>query len=75
MGLRVRHPVSVFPSSGVLTIRLYDRAGFSHFRPILIRVVVISGIEFIGLQGIPDSFLSTLHVALVNAAVEKPQDA
>ena len=40
MGLRVRHPVSVFPSSGVLSIRLDDRAGLSLFGSIFIHVIV-----------------------------------
>ena len=31
MGLRVRHPVSVFLSSGVLAIRLDDRTGLRLF--------------------------------------------
>ena len=53
MGLRVRHPVSVFPSSGVLAIRLDDRAGLGLFGPILIHVVVIFGIGFIAVQENP----------------------
>ena len=67
MGLRVRHPVSVFPSSGVLAIRLNDRTGLSLFGSILIHVVVIFGIGFIAVQEKPEPILPTLRVTLVNA--------
>ena len=53
MGLRVRYPVSVFPSSGVPAIRLDDPAGLSLFGSILIHVVVIFGIGFIAVQENP----------------------
>ena len=75
MGLRVRHPVSVFPSSGVPAIRLDDCAGLSLFGSILIHVVVIFGIEFIAVQEKPEPVLPALRVTLVNAPLEKPEDA
>ena len=75
MGLRVRHPVSVFPSSGVLAIRLDDRAGLSLFGSNWIHVVVIFGIGFIAGQEKPEPVLPTLRVTLVNAPLEKPEDA
>ena len=53
MGLRMRHPVSVFSSSGVPAIRLDDAAGLSLFGSILIHVVVIFGIGFIAVQENP----------------------
>ena len=46
MGLGVRHPLSVFPSSNILTIRLDVSAGLDLFGYILIRVVVIFCIGF-----------------------------
>ena len=67
--------MSVFPSSGVLAIRLDDRAGLSVFRSILIHVVVIFGIGFIAVQEKPEPVLSTLRVTLLNAPLEKPEDA
>ena len=57
VGLRMKHPVSVFPSSGVLAIRLDDRAGLSLFGYILIHVVVIFGIGFIAVQEKPEPIL------------------
>ena len=75
MGLKVRHPVSVFPSSGVLAIRLDDRAGLGCFGSILIYVVVIFGIEFIAVQEKPEPILPTLCVSLVNALLKKLEDA
>ena len=47
MGLRVRRPVSVFPYSGVLAIRLDYRANLSPFGSIVIYVVAIFGIGFL----------------------------
>ena len=67
MGLRVRHPVSVFPSSGVLATRLDDYAGLSLFGSKLIHVVVIFGIGFIAVQEKPEPILPTLRVTMVNA--------
>ena len=67
MGLRVRRPASVFPSSGVLAIRLDDRENLSFFGSILIHVVVIFGIGFIAVQEKPEPILPTLRVTLVNA--------
>ena len=75
MGLRVRHPVSVFLSSGVLAIRLGDRAVLSLFGPILIYFVVIFGIGFIAVQEKTGAILPTLRVALVNAPLKKPDNA
>ena len=67
--------MSVFPSSGVLAIRLDDRASLSLFGSILIHVVVIFGIGFIAVQENPEPVLPTLRVTLVNAPLEKPEDA
>ena len=75
MGLRVRHPVSVFPSSGVLSVRLDDRAGLSLFGSIFFHVVVIFGIEFIAVHEKPEPILPTLCVSLVNALLKKLEDA
>ena len=60
MGLRVRHPVSVFPSSGVLAIRLDDRAGLSLFGFISTHGIVIFGIGFVTVQEKPEPILPTL---------------
>ena len=67
--------MSVFPSSGVLAIRLDDLACLSLFGSILIHVVVIFGIGFIAVQEKPEPVLPTLRVTLVNAPLEKPEDA
>ena len=75
MGLRVRHPESVFPSSGVLAIRLDDRAGLSLFGSILIHVVVIFGIGFIAVQEKPELTLPRFCINLVNVPLEKPENA
>ena len=75
MGLRVRHPVSVFPSSGVLAIRLDDRVGLSLFGSILIHIVVILGIGFIAVQEKPEPVLPAVRVTLADALLEKPEDA
>ena len=75
MGLRVRHPVSEFLSSGVLAIRLNDRAVFSPVGSILIHFVVIFGIRFIAVQGKPEPVLPALRVTLANALTEKLEDS
>ena len=69
MELRVKHPVSVFPSSGVLSIRLDDRTGLSLFGSILFHVVVIFGIGFIAVQKELELFLSALRVTRENATI------
>ena len=75
MGLRVRHPVSVFTSSGVLSIQLDNRAGLSLSGCIFIHIIVIFGIGIFSAQENPEPILPTLRVTLVNAPVEKPEDA
>ena len=75
MGLRVRHPVSVFLSSGVLAIRLGDREALSLFGSILIHFVVIFGVGFIAVQENPEPVLPALRVILADALLEKPEDA
>ena len=71
MGLRVKHPVSEFPSCGALTItiRLDDRAGLSLFGSILIHVVVIFGIGVIAVQEKLELILSVLRVARDDTAI------
>jgi len=70
MGLRVRRPVSVFPSSGILFIRLDKRAGPSLLGCSFIHVVVIFGIGFIDVHEKPEPILPTLRVTLVNAPLK-----
>lgn len=74
MGLQVRHPVSGFPSSGVLAIRLDDSAGLSLFGSILIHDVVVFGIEFIAVQEKPEPILPALRVALVNGPARESRE-
>ena len=76
MGLRVRRPVSVFLSSGVLSVRLDDRTGLSLLGSIFIHVVVIFGIVFIAVQKIARADPAYLQCAsLVNAPLKKPENA
>ena len=55
MWLRVRRPVSVFPPSGALSIRLDDPAGLSLFESIF-----VLGIGFIAVQENPEPILHSL---------------
>ena len=55
MWLRVRRPVSMFPSAGVLSTRLDDRAGLSFFESIF-----VLGIGFIAVQENPEPILPSL---------------
>ena len=75
MGLRVRHPVSVFLSSGVLSIQLDNRVGLSLFRSIFVHVIVNFGIAFLAVQENLEPILPTLRATSVNALLEKPEDA
>ena len=75
MGLRVRRPLSVFFTSGALSIQLDNRAGLGLFRSIFVHVIVKFGIEFLAVQENFDLILPTLRVTLVNALLEKPEVA
>ncbi len=75
MGLRVRHPLSVFLSSGVLSIQLDNRAGLGLFRSIFVHVIVKFGIAFLAVQENLEPILPTLRVTLVSALLEKPEVA
>ena len=61
MWLRVGHPMLVFPSFGVLAIRLDDRASLSFSEFMLIHVVVIFNIGFVAVQDKPEPILSTFY--------------
>ena len=65
----------MFPSIGILSIRLDDRTGLSLFGSNFIHVVVIVGIGFIAVQEKPEPVLPAVRVTLADALLEKPEDA